>query len=190
VAAAAAVSRQAGFAVEDVLTSKLFTALVDVSFSNESLSGVGSDSNVGSSTLLGVLLEVISIRNLPSICHALSHVLLYPNAHAASARIAGEITALQGMHLLSLLQTSNDDAGFKAAFESFLAWLEQRVADRCVSAACANELLTMMCTQAHTMIGEGRIGAASHVISGEACIFRTYPRCRSTHASDQMPHRG
>jgi hypothetical protein len=173
VAAAAAASQQAGFVVEDVLASKIFTALVDAAPSNAGCSAVGGDSGGGGSSLLSVLIEVVNTRNLPSICHALSQVFLCPSAHAASARIAGEITALQGVRLLSLLQTSNDDEGFKTALEGYLMATEQRVAERCVSDACTNELLIMMCMQAHVMIGEGRIGAAVHAISGEDRVIRT-----------------
>jgi hypothetical protein len=169
VAAAAAVSQQAGFVVEDLLASKIFAALVDVSPSNAGSSGGGGSS----STLLRVLLEVVNPCNLPSICHALSQVFLCPSAHAASTRIAGEITALQGICLLRLLQTSNDDEGFKTALEGCLMATEQRVAERCVSDACTNELLIMMCMQAHVMIGEGRIGAAVHVISGGYRVIQT-----------------
>jgi hypothetical protein len=156
-----------GFVVEDMLASKIFSALVDASSTS-----ISSNSSVGS-TLLDVLREVITFRNLAPLCRALSGVILHPNAHAASARLAGEITAIQVVWLLHLLgsQRSSQIDEFAAALGNHVAKAERSFGGSDVAAGCVNRVLFIMCMQAHVMIGEGRLGAAAHVISGESFMI-------------------
>jgi hypothetical protein len=169
-AAAASASQQAGFVVEDLLASKVFTALVNTVQSSASLSGVSGEGSGSSSVLLNILLEVINPRNLPLISRALSRVLLYPRIHADFARIAGEITALHVACLLHQLHTSDRNEEFKTALEDCLKSIKQHVTDKDVANSCVNQLLITMCAHANVAISDRCISAAALAISGESRV--------------------
>jgi len=165
-----------GFVVEDLLASKIFTALVDASPTSSSISSTSSSSS--SSSLFDALRDIISARNLSPLCRALSPAILCPSSHASSsvssARIAGEITALHVARLLHLLQSQESSSRsdeFEAALEECVAMGEGGDGGSCVAAACVNQLLFIVCMQAHAMIGEGRLGAATNAISGAELYY-------------------
>jgi hypothetical protein len=91
--------------------------------------------------------------------------------------IAGEISALQTARLLHLLHSSNCDDEFKSALKECVA-ISNHLSD-CASSACANQLLIVMCAQAHTMIRAGRVGPSVQTISGELPV--NIPATRVVH---------
>ena len=117
--------------------------------------------------LFHVLREVINLRSLLPLSRAFSGVIIYPKGQAASSRIAGEIIALQAVRLLHLLQSSIRDGDFIEALEQCVRTVQRSVVDSRVADACVDQILIILCMQAHAMIGEGRSDAALHAISGQ-----------------------
>lgn len=154
--------------MEDLLASQIFNLLADASsLTSGSYGGMSASDGFG---LFHVLREVINLRSLLPLSRAFSGVIIYPKEQAASSRIAGEITALQAVRLLHLLQSSIRDDDFKEALEQCVRTVQRSVVDSRVADACVDQILIVLCMQAHSSIGEGRSDAALYAISG-CCVF-------------------
>ncbi len=153
-----------GYVVEDLLASQIFNVLADASsLTSDSYGSMSASNDLG---LFHVLREVINLRSLLPLSRAFSGVIIYPKGQAASSRIAGEITALQAVRLLHLLQSSIRDDDYKEALEQCVRTVQRSVVGSRVADACVDQILIILCMQAHALIGEGRSDAALHAISG------------------------
>ncbi len=152
-AAAAATSQEkVGFVLEDMLSSKIFATLLQSSAVCAAARSIGDNSGGRDGhMLLDVLQEVMNIRNLSALCSALSGVIICPSVHVASARTAGDITALYTVRLLHLLQTPHHDNQFKSALELSISTMQRQISDSHVAEACIDQLLITMCMRAHVM---------------------------------------
>ncbi len=148
-AAAAASQEKVGFVLEDMLASKILATLLQSSAVPGSIGGNGSSGD--GYMLLEVLQEVMNFRNICALCSAFSGVIICPSIHAASARTAGEITALHTVYLLHLLQTPHHDDEFTSALEHSVSAVQRQSSDSRVADACIDQLLITLCMRAHVM---------------------------------------
>ena len=151
-AAAAASQEKVGFVLEDMLASKILATLLQSSAACAVPGSTGGNGSSGDGyMLLEVLQEVMNFRNISALCSAFSGVIICPSIHAASARTAGEITALHTVHLLHLLQTTHHDDEFTSALQHSVSAVQRQISDSRVADACIDQLLITLCMRAHVM---------------------------------------
>jgi len=135
-----------------MLASKIFATLLQPSAAYAVPGSIGGNGGIGDGyMLLEVLQEVMNFRNISALCNAFSGVIICPSIHVASARTAGEITALHTVHLLHLLQTQHHVDEFKSALEHCVSAVQRQPSDRRVAEACIEQLLVTLCMRAHSM---------------------------------------
>jgi hypothetical protein len=184
-AAAAASQEKVGFVLEEILASKIFATLLQSSAACTVPGSIGGNGGSGDGyMLLEVLQEVINFRNISALCSAFSGVIICPSIHVASARTAGEITALHTVHLLHLLQTPHHDDEFKSALEHSVSVLQQQTSDSRVAQACIDQLLITLCMRAHGMPLEQHALA----ISGQNPRFALYFSPNIHSGTLHLPH--